>query len=50
LEPGRRLRVRGVVGEAEGHLAMSDPTYVLLPEADDKGRHRGDKGRHDGDS
>ncbi|MGC0423128.1 amino acid transporter [Embleya sp. AB8] len=32
VEPGRRMRVRGVVGEAEGHLAMSDPGYELLPE------------------
>lgn len=32
VEPGRRMRVKGVVGEAEGHLAMSDPSYELLPE------------------
>lgn len=36
VEPGRRLRVRGVVGEAEGHLAMSDPTYELLPEDEEE--------------
>ncbi|MYV98643.1 amino acid permease [Streptomyces sp. SID3343] len=43
LEPGRRLRVRGIVGESEGHLAMSDPTYDLLPEDDDEGPN-GDEG------
>jgi hypothetical protein len=44
LEPGRRLRVRGIVGEAEGHLAMSDPMYDLLPEDEDTGRD-GDESR-----
>jgi hypothetical protein len=25
------MRVEGMVGEMEGHLAMANPTYKLLP-------------------
>lgn len=35
MEPGRRMRVRGVVGEEGGHFAMSDPAYDLLPDPED---------------
>jgi amino acid transporter len=31
IEPGARMRVEGMVGETEGYLAMSNPTYALLP-------------------
>ncbi|NUR26472.1 MAG: amino acid permease [Catenulispora sp.] len=31
IEPGARMRVEGMVGEMEGHLAMANPTYRLLP-------------------
>ena len=31
IEPGARMRVSGMVGEMEGYLAMSNPSYVLLP-------------------
>ncbi|WP_344657833.1 amino acid permease [Catenulispora subtropica] len=31
IEPGARMRVEGMVGEMEGHLAMANPTYKLLP-------------------
>jgi hypothetical protein len=31
IEPGARMRVEGMVGEMEGYLAMSNPSYVLLP-------------------
>ena len=31
IEPGARMRVSGMIGEMEGYLAMSNPSYVLLP-------------------
>ncbi len=31
IEPGARLRAEGIVGEIDGHLAMANPTYQLLP-------------------
>jgi RecG-like helicase len=31
IEPGANMRVEGMVGEMEGHLAMANPTYKLLP-------------------
>jgi amino acid transporter len=31
IEPGARMRVEGMVGEMEGYLAMSNPSYELLP-------------------
>jgi amino acid transporter len=31
IEPGARMRVEGMVGEMEGYLAMSNPSYILLP-------------------
>lgn len=31
IEPGASMRVEGMVGEMEGHLAMANPTYKLLP-------------------
>ncbi|MBW8805714.1 MAG: amino acid permease [Catenulisporales bacterium] len=31
IEPGALMRVEGMVGEMEGHLAMANPTYKLLP-------------------
>ncbi|NUR61664.1 MAG: amino acid permease [Catenulispora sp.] len=31
IEPGAKMRVEGMVGEMEGHLAMANPTYKLLP-------------------
>jgi len=31
IEPGAKMRVTGMVGEMEGYLAMSNPSYVLLP-------------------
>jgi amino acid transporter len=31
IEPGAKMRVEGMVGEMEGYLAMSNPSYVLLP-------------------
>ena len=31
IEPGAKMRVEGMVGEMEGHLAMANPTYRLLP-------------------
>jgi amino acid transporter len=31
IEPGARMRVEGMVGEMEGYLAMSNPSYMLLP-------------------
>lgn len=31
IEPGAMMRVEGMVGEMEGHLAMANPTYKLLP-------------------
>jgi amino acid transporter len=38
IEPGARMRVTGMVGEMEGYLAMSNPSYVLLPrDGDDEG-------------
>jgi hypothetical protein len=37
IEPGARMRVEGMVGEMEGYLAMSNPSYVLLPRDGDEG-------------
>ena len=34
IEPGALLRAEGMVGEMEGHLAMANPTYSLLPRED----------------
>ncbi|WP_194892820.1 amino acid permease [Catenulispora pinisilvae] len=31
IEPGALMRVEGMIGEMEGHLAMANPTYKLLP-------------------
>ena len=31
IEPGASMRAEGMVGEMEGHLAMANPTYKLLP-------------------
>jgi hypothetical protein len=31
IEPGTRIRCEGTVGEVDGHLAMSNPSYELLP-------------------
>jgi amino acid transporter len=31
IEPGAQLRLEGVVGEVDGHLAMANPAYELLP-------------------
>jgi amino acid transporter len=31
IEPGAKMRVEGMVGEVEGYLAMTNPTYLLLP-------------------
>ncbi|MHB1613294.1 MAG: APC family permease [Actinomycetes bacterium] len=31
IEPGRRVRIRGRVGAFDGHLAVANPTYELLP-------------------
>jgi amino acid transporter len=31
LEPGAPVRVEGMLGEHNGHLAMANPTYELLP-------------------
>jgi amino acid transporter len=31
IEPGAKLRVEGMVGETEGYLAMTNPSYRLLP-------------------
>jgi amino acid transporter len=31
IEPGARMRVEGMVGETQGYLAMSNPSYALLP-------------------
>jgi amino acid transporter len=36
IEPGARMRVSGMVGEMEGYLAMSNPSYVLLPRDGDE--------------
>jgi hypothetical protein len=36
IEPGARMRVEGMVGEMEGYLAMSNPSYVLLPRDGDE--------------
>ena len=31
IEPGRRLRIHGMVTEAEGHRAVFNPRYELVP-------------------
>ncbi|WP_084316555.1 amino acid permease [Actinospica robiniae] len=31
IEPGAKIRVEGMVGETEGYLAMTNPSYRLLP-------------------
>jgi len=36
IEPGAKMRVTGMVGEMEGYLAMSNPSYVLLPRDSDE--------------
>ena len=35
LAPGARLRAEGMVGETNGHLAMANPIYRLLPAGDE---------------
>ncbi len=40
LEPGTPMRAEGVLGQHNGHLAMANPTYVLLPRDDDPGHAR----------
>ena len=38
IEPGAKIRVEGMVGETEGYLAMTNPSYRLLPrEGEDEG-------------
>jgi amino acid transporter len=42
IEPGAKIRVEGMVGETEGYLAMTNPSYRLLPrEGDDEGEEEG---------
>jgi hypothetical protein len=42
IEPGAKIRVEGMVGETEGYLAMTNPSYRLLPrEGDDEGDEEG---------
>jgi RecG-like helicase len=31
IEPGARIRLDGMVGDFNGHLAMANPVYELLP-------------------
>jgi amino acid transporter len=35
IEPGAKIRVEGMVGETEGYLAMTNPSYRLLPREGD---------------
>ena len=35
VEPGRRIRVHGMVTESEGNRAVFNPRYELVPRADD---------------
>jgi len=37
IEPGAKMRVEGMVGETEGYLAMTNPSYRLLPREGDEG-------------
>jgi len=37
IEPGAKIRVEGMVGETEGYLAMTNPSYRLLPREGDEG-------------
>jgi hypothetical protein len=30
ISPGSKLELEGMVGEANGHLAMANPSYALL--------------------
>ena len=39
LEPGAPMRAEGMLGEHNGHLAMANPTYLLLPQDDGNGPH-----------
>ncbi|HTJ70061.1 MAG TPA: amino acid permease, partial [Actinospica sp.] len=42
IEPGAKVRVEGMVGETEGFLAMTNPSYRLLPrEGDEEGDEEG---------
>ncbi|MBR7829229.1 amino acid permease [Actinospica sp. MGRD01-02] len=42
IEPGAKVRVEGMVGETEGYLAMTNPSYRLLPrEGEDEGEEEG---------
>ena len=42
IEPGAKVRVEGMVGETEGYLAMTNPSYRLLPrEGEDDGEEEG---------
>jgi len=42
IEPGASIRVEGMVGETEGFLAMTNPSYRLLPrEGEDEGEEEG---------
>jgi hypothetical protein len=31
IEPGAGMRVTGTIGHADGHLAIFNPVYTLLP-------------------
>jgi amino acid transporter len=44
IEPGAKIRVEGMVGETEGYLAMTNPSYRLLPREGDEG----DEGEEEG--
>ena len=42
IEPGAKIRVEGMVGETEGYLAMTNPSYRLLPrEGEGEGEEEG---------
>jgi len=42
IEPGAKIRVEGMVGETEGYLAMTNPSYRLLPrEGEEEGGEEG---------
>jgi hypothetical protein len=43
IEPGAKIRVEGMVGETEGYLAMTNPSYRLLPREGE-----GDEGEEEG--
>jgi amino acid transporter len=41
IEPGSKIRVEGMVGETEGYLAMTNPSYRLLPREGDGDEEEG---------